>query len=44
MKQPNRSSGPAAHTTANDMDEALRRVQGRPAPTTGPRAPKAVTV
>ncbi|WP_399553843.1 hypothetical protein OG473_39925 (plasmid) [Streptomyces anulatus] len=23
--------------TSNDMDEALRRVQGRPAPTTKPR-------
>lgn len=27
---------------ANDMDEALRRVQGRPAPTTRPRDTKAV--
>lgn len=25
-------------TTHNDMDEALRRVQGRPAPTTTPHA------
>lgn len=38
MNQRSRITGQAAHTTSNDMDEALRRVQGRPAPTTKPRA------
>ncbi|MEV2259187.1 hypothetical protein AB0J13_11065 [Streptomyces anulatus] len=37
MNQRSRITGQTAHTTSNDMDEALRRVQGRPAPTTNPR-------
>ncbi|MFE9461687.1 hypothetical protein [Streptomyces californicus] len=33
MDQRSRITGQTAATTSNDMDEALRRVQGRPAPT-----------
>ncbi|MEU5490338.1 hypothetical protein AB0G98_21685 [Streptomyces sp. NPDC020196] len=43
MSQPSLTTGrPAPTTPGNDMDEALRRVQGRPAPTAKPRAEKAV--
>lgn len=38
VNQRSRITGQTAPTTSNDMDEALRRVQGRPAPTTTPRA------
>ncbi len=37
VNQRSRITGQTAATTSNDMDEALRRVQGRPAPTTSPR-------
>ncbi|MGW5989458.1 hypothetical protein ACWFRT_13770 [Streptomyces anulatus] len=37
MNQRSRITGQTAHTTSNDAEEALRRVQGRPAPTTNPR-------
>ncbi|MFI9194175.1 hypothetical protein ACIG0A_33355 [Streptomyces californicus] len=37
MNQRSRITGQTAATTSNDMDEALRRVQGRPAPTSTPR-------
>ncbi len=37
VNQRSRITGQTAPTTSNDMDEALRRVQGRPAPTTSPR-------
>ncbi|MFF2731805.1 hypothetical protein ACFVS9_28340 [Streptomyces sp. NPDC058008] len=43
MNQRSRITGHTAPTTpGNDMDEALRRVQGRPAPTSRPRDTKAV--
>lgn len=37
VNQRSRTTGHTAPTTSNDMDEALRRVQGRPAPTSAPR-------
>ncbi len=37
VDQRSRITGQTAATTSNDMDEALRRVQGRPAPTSTPR-------
>ncbi|MFJ9988533.1 hypothetical protein ACIQUD_31750 [Streptomyces globisporus] len=37
MNQRSRITGHTTATTSNDMDEALRRVQGRPAPTSAPR-------
>ncbi|MEK8143622.1 hypothetical protein NKH18_21170 [Streptomyces sp. M10(2022)] len=42
MNQPNRLTGHTALTTANDAEEALLRVQGRPAPTTKPQTFAAV--
>lgn len=45
MNQRSRITGHTAPTTpSNDMDEALRRVQGRPAPIAKPRTTKAVSV
>ncbi|WP_275424325.1 hypothetical protein [Streptomyces parvus] len=39
MNQRSRIAGQTAATTSNDAEEALRRVQGRPAPTAKPRTP-----
>lgn len=37
MNQRSRIAGQTAAATSNDAEEALRRVQGRPAPTSTPR-------